>query len=489
MKAGLVRRLRSVREQVHHVYCYNVHTLLSSPLPEASGALGDLPTFLPLFLALSHARLISPGSTLFVAGLTNLYTGLIFGVPLPVQPMKAIAAAALLPSSTLTANEVASAGLFVAACIALLTLTGTVAWFTRAVPRSVVKGVQLGAGLGLALSAAQATTIALKAQPRTEAPLFVAALVLLVPATLRPRKVPFVLVLITLTIVVPLAAWLGHCIVGRACGAPSWAFAVWQPRFHAPSPKEFGRGALGAGLSQLPLTTLNSIVAVVHLAQDLYPDAPREYAPPDERSNARVAADDGADPESLPPAPSTADAVSQPAKAPTASAPSPPILPSASGIGLSLLLPNLLGPFIHALPVCHGSGGLAAQHRFGARSGASVMLLGLLKLALGLGAGPAVAWWADTCVPASWRGLLVFLAGIGLAVVGADVDGREGSAGNMEARVVVLVTTGVTLGVRNAGVGFVVGMATVLGQWLMRWESNRQGRREGRIRLEETQTI
>lgn len=31
-----------------------------------------------------------------------------------------------------------------------------------------------------------------------------------------------------------------------------------------------------------------------------------------------------------------------------------------------------------------GSGGLAAQHRFGARSGASVMIFGLFKVAVGL---------------------------------------------------------------------------------------------------------
>jgi hypothetical protein len=36
------------------------------------------------------------------------------------------------------------------------------------------------------------------------------------------------------------------------------------------------------------------------------------------------------------------------------------------------------------MPVCHGSGGLAAQHLFGASSGADVAMLGASSLALSL---------------------------------------------------------------------------------------------------------
>ncbi|MCF7643722.1 putative sulfate/molybdate transporter, partial [Acinetobacter johnsonii] len=81
-------------------------------------------------------------------------------------------------------------------------------------------------------------------------------------------------------------------------------------------------------IGQLPLTTLNSIIAVSALAADLLPDLPT---------------------------------------------------PSVTSIGLSVALMNLTGTWFGAMPVCHGAGGLAAQFRFGARSGASVILLGLLK--------------------------------------------------------------------------------------------------------------
>jgi len=45
---------------------------------------------------------------------------------------------------------------------------------------------------------------------------------------------------------------------------------------------------------------------------------------------------------------------------------------------------NLLGCWFGAMPVCHGSGGLAAQYKFGARYGTAPVVLGSVKLLLGL---------------------------------------------------------------------------------------------------------
>ena len=45
---------------------------------------------------------------------------------------------------------------------------------------------------------------------------------------------------------------------------------------------------------------------------------------------------------------------------------------------------NLLSPFLGGMPLCHGSGGLAAQYAFGARSGGSMIMEGMIELFLGL---------------------------------------------------------------------------------------------------------
>lgn len=67
---------------------HNVATIRRSPFAEVSGALGDLGTLLPLMIALAVQDSIQLGSTLVFSGLFNILTGLVFGIPLPVQPMK-----------------------------------------------------------------------------------------------------------------------------------------------------------------------------------------------------------------------------------------------------------------------------------------------------------------------------------------------------------------------------------------------------------------
>ncbi|KAK0614155.1 hypothetical protein B0T14DRAFT_298223 [Immersiella caudata] len=77
-------RLESLRAINRH----NLRTLWQSPAAEISGAFGDLGTFLPITLALARHGSIDLSSTLVTSGIFNIVTGAIFGVPLPVQPMK-----------------------------------------------------------------------------------------------------------------------------------------------------------------------------------------------------------------------------------------------------------------------------------------------------------------------------------------------------------------------------------------------------------------
>lgn len=69
-------------------YSNNVATVRHAPLAEISGSLGDLGTLLPLMIALAVQESISLSATLVFSGLWNVLTGVAFGIPLPVQPMK-----------------------------------------------------------------------------------------------------------------------------------------------------------------------------------------------------------------------------------------------------------------------------------------------------------------------------------------------------------------------------------------------------------------
>lgn len=80
--------MATVLSHLKRVQQHNVATLRRSPLAEISGALGDLGTLLPLMIALAVQRSIYLDSTLVFSGIFNVVTGAVFGIPLPVQPMK-----------------------------------------------------------------------------------------------------------------------------------------------------------------------------------------------------------------------------------------------------------------------------------------------------------------------------------------------------------------------------------------------------------------
>ena len=122
--------LRDEVERVRKVHNRNVDIFRHQPWREISGSFGDIGTFIPIFIALEGnlsggEGTISASSTLVFSGLSNLLTGLFFGIPLPVQPMKAIAAVAIANPDAYNQARYASAGLFVAGVVAVLSLSGT----------------------------------------------------------------------------------------------------------------------------------------------------------------------------------------------------------------------------------------------------------------------------------------------------------------------------------------------------------------------------
>ncbi|KAF4550442.1 Hypothetical protein D9617_17g047100 [Elsinoe fawcettii] len=403
-----------LRRVMHH----NLTTLRNSPLSEFSGALGDLGTLLPLLIALTLQGSISFSSTLVFSGLANIITGLYYGIPLPVQPMKAIASIAI--STSLSPTETASAGIFVGAAVLFFSLTGLLSTFTRIVPLPIIRGIQLSAGLSLVISAGTSLLRPLDwIHPAYDNQLLTILTFLLLFLTTH-RPFPFAL-LITL---------LGLIISLSLPTSPHQGPYLWHPHVQNPSPSSFTKGVLQAGLPQLPLTTLNSLLAVSSLAHTL--DLPFAASP--------------------------------------------------TSLGFSVGIANLVGPWFGAMPICHGSGGLAAQYRFGARSGASVILLGVVKLLLGLFVGERAVGVLKG-FPRSLLGVMVLAAGVELARVGRDVQGesKEEITGDERGRrwEVVLVTVAGALAFKNEGVGFVVGMVWWWGgKGIEKWRKGMEGERQ-----------
>ncbi|KAF2628647.1 hypothetical protein BU25DRAFT_409677 [Macroventuria anomochaeta] len=423
---------------------HNVQTLKAQPLAELSGSLGDLGTLLPLMTALVITNSISLPSTLLFTGAANVFTGIAFGIPLPVQPMKAIAAVAVARKFTLEEN--AAAGLVVAALVGLFSITGLINWANRVTPIPVVKGIQVGAGLSLCLSAG---TTMLKPLEWTgpwwgDNLLWAIAAVLFLLATSAYPKLPYALIVFTIGII--------FSALGPASPKPinpSTSIPILHPSAH-----DFWHATSTASLGQLPLTILNSVIAASALASDLLPSPP------------------------YPPA------------------------PSVTSLGISVAAINLAGCWFGAMPACHGSGGLAGQYRFGARSGSSIVFLGLVKLLLGI----LASWNGETIVallagiPKSLLGVLVLVAGVELAKVGESVntdardlreqdgelpwDGKRVKELNERERkeryMVLLVTVAAILAFKNDAVGFITGLVWHWGlqgaRRLEMWRDERSGR-------------
>jgi MFS superfamily sulfate permease-like transporter len=322
---------------------------------EAAGALGDIGTFVPMVLGMVMVVGADAGAILIFAGLMNVLTGLYFRIPIAVQPMKAVCALAI--AGSVTAGGAATAGIFVGICMLAAGLSGIVGRLDRLVPRSVIRGIQAAVGFKLLLTGLRFGVLvpgsfALRPVLGTEGVLVFACAVL---GGVFFRKRPAAVILALMVV--------GLAMAGTALppGAAS-SISLWRPTL-APLDVAALSGVWTAGIPQLPLTLLNSALAVSLLAGELFPAESGRATP------ARIA--------------------------------------------VSVGLMNLLACPFGGMPMCHGSGGLAAQHRFGARTKWSVMGLGAVKILIGLFLGAAATVWMKA-FPVTILGVFLMIAGHGL---------------------------------------------------------------------------
>lgn len=286
---------------------------------ELSGAFGDIGTDFPLIVGLILAARLDPASVLIVFGGMQILAGLLYRMPMPAQPLKAMAV--LVISQKLSGSVLYGAGLAIGVMMLLLAATGLIDVLARAIPKTVVRGIQFGLGLQLA-------ALALRDYLPAEgvrgyclaAPAFF--LILFLVGNRRFPPGPFVILL-----------GLLYAIVFRV--APRdlvEGVGVHLPHLHVPTLPDIWTGFILLALPQIPLSIGNSILATKQISEDLFPERPV----------------------------------------------------TVRKIGFTYAAMNLMNPFLGGIPTCHGSGGMAGHYAFGARTGGSVVLYGSLYLALGV---------------------------------------------------------------------------------------------------------
>src|SRR5262249_46092369 len=118
---------------------------------ELAGAFGDIGTDLPLIVGMILVAGLDAASVLIMYGAMQLLTGLLYRLPMPVQPLKAVAITLITAKGVtkIPPNILYGGGFAIGATMLVLTLTGLMDWIGRVVPKVVVRGIQFGLGLQL----------------------------------------------------------------------------------------------------------------------------------------------------------------------------------------------------------------------------------------------------------------------------------------------------------------------------------------------------
>ncbi|KAK9722588.1 hypothetical protein K7432_002578 [Basidiobolus ranarum] len=382
-------------------------------LAELSGSLGDLGTLVPLMVSLSLSGQISLTSTLIFGGLWNIVTGIKFGIPMCVQPMKTIGAIAL--SSQMTRGEIMGAGMFVSGVVLFLGLTRTIHLVNKYTPSAVVRGIQMGTGLTLMTKAGTELLFKIetpwggsgwKWYDNYEWAILWFCFVFFL---YHQRRIPTAMIIFVIGLIFAIIVVYTSTITTQL-PAPGFHY----PKPVIPTPSEFVHGMWKAGLGQLPLTTLNSVIALVALIRELFPEN----------------------------------------KTTTVSV--------ATCVGFM----NFTGCFFGSMPFCHGSGGLAGQYRFGARSEVSIMFLGVCKMVIGFIFGKSFLGLLQY-FPKSFLGVMLFVSGLELAMAARNFcKPTDSQATRNRNFLIVLVSGGMLITFKNDGVGFVSGIVAYICLWL-----------------------
>lgn len=331
---------------------------------EWAGAFGDLGTLIPFTVAYIAVLRVDPFGILFAFGIAMLACGLYYKTPFPVQPMKAIGAAAATQAAQtalVTQATVYSAELVTGLIWLVLGLTGAIGRIAKIIPRHVVVGIVLGLGVGFMLEG-----IKMMSSGWLVATIGLLGTLLL----LKNRAIPAMFLLL---------------LFGGLCGVmqdPAVAQALHAVRFEIHTPRfalasvtwhDVLVGTFFLALPQVPLTLGNALIAICEENNRLFPDRPVT-----ERS-----------------------------------------------VATSMGLMNLMGAAVGGVPMCHGAGGMAGHVAFGARTGGAPIILGCILLVLAFCFSGSIAAILDV-FPHAVLGVILFLTGAQLALGSCDFSKDKG---------------------------------------------------------------
>jgi len=376
---------------------------------EIAGSIGDLGTLLPILIAMVLINGLQPLGLFLSIGSFYVLSGLFFGVPVPVQPMKVIGSYAIVMS--LNQTQILASTLLMGIFLLIIGLTGSITVIQKYTPKAVIRGIQLSTGI-LLLSGGIKMIMGIstfqKIQNAAE-PYLLIQNIGPVPIGLLLGTIGGLVTLLFIDskrfpsgLVVIIGGLFIGLLLGTHAGFDKIDVQFYWPEFFAfPFPQniDFSFALLTLVLPQLPMTMGNAILA--------YTDLSKKYF--NEKS----------------------------------------IRVTNKNACLSMAFANLFSFCLGGMPLCHGAGGLAAHYRFGARTVGSNLFIGILFILLALFLGNHIITIV-TLLPMSVLGILLMFAGLQLALTIMDLETRQDFF-------VAMMILGITLA-SNMAAGFIAGI-------------------------------
>jgi len=232
---------------------WNPATPMKFSLSELAGSLGDFGTIIPLIIAVALVSDVNARYVLLFFGIWFILTGLYYRLPIPLEPMKAIAV--IVIAGGIGSGEIAASGLILGAIFLALGYGRVFEVIDRWVPKSVVRGVQLG--LALLLCKASADFV-------IKDPFFFIlgiAIVIVFLVLSRYRRVPDLSSLCVIGV-----GFAGGLLLN---GIPPMS-VIPAPQLVIPLPTDFSSAFSTLVLPQVVLTIANAILATSLLTKDLF---------------------------------------------------------------------------------------------------------------------------------------------------------------------------------------------------------------------------
>ena len=225
---------------------------------EWAGAFGDMGTLIPFVVAYITIVKVEPLGLLLMFGIALLVSGLYYRTPLPIQPMKAIGAAAV--AGGISPAALFGSGLTTGLFWLLAGLTGAIRPIAKLATKPVVRGIMLGLGLSFMVDGVHRMI---------SAPVLAGIALVVTYLLLTNPKVPAMFMLLVIGIVSAvimdpnLLAELAKIHVGFKLPVFSLSSISWS---------DIVTGTLLFTLPQIPLTLGNAVIAIVAENNELFPD-------------------------------------------------------------------------------------------------------------------------------------------------------------------------------------------------------------------------